>query len=346
MLVNNLKLVNYRNYNNVSINFDPSLNIIVGKNGVGKTNILEAILVVSNTKSFRTPNDCDLIQQGKDYSKIELTSNNNIYKVVINKDNKSLYLNDNLIKRTSEFIGKINAIIFKPRDLEIFNDSPKERRKLLDIEIGKTSPTYLNAILKYNYLLKDKNKLLKEQVIDETLLEVINNQMVKEMFTIIQTRDLFFGTINKYLNYYYNQISNTTNEIEIVYKKCSDVSLLEENIKKSIEKDKLYRYATFGIHHDDYYFTYDSKEITSIASQGQMRMTLIAFKLALINYIEERINETPIILLDDVLSELDEENKQRLLHVLPSNAQVIITNTDINRIKINKEYKLIRLKGE
>lgn len=346
MLVNNLKLVNFRNYNNVSINFDPSLNIIVGKNGVGKTNILEAILVVSNTKSFRTPSDEDLIQKGKEYSKIELSSNNNVYKVVINENNKSLYINDNLIKRTSEFIGKVNAIIFKPRDLEIFNDSPKERRKLLDIEIGKTSPTYLSSILKYNYLLKDKNKLLKEQYVDDKLLEVINEQMVKEMQTIIQTRALFFGTINKYLNAYYNQISNTTNEIEIIYKKCSNIEDLEENMKRSIEKDKLYKYSTFGIHHDDYYFNYDNQEITRVASQGQMRMALIAFKLALIDYIRERINTTPIILLDDVLSELDNENKQRLLNILPSNAQVIITNTDINRIKISKEYKLIRLKGE
>ncbi len=170
--------------------------------------------------------------------------------------------------------------------------------------------------------------------------------MVKEMVTIIQKREQFFKTINSHINDYYKKISNTDNKIEIIYKKCSEIKDIEENIKKSIDKDKIYHYATFGTHHDDYYFNYDNEEITRVASQGQIRMTLIAFKLALIDYIKERINELPIILLDDVLSELDEDNKQRLLNILPSDAQVVITNTDINRLKINKNYKLIRLKED
>ena len=133
MLIKDLRLKDYRNYTNYSLQFNPNLNIIIGKNGVGKTNILESIVVVSNTKSFRTLNDSDLIQKNKEYLTIDLNSDSNNYKVVINLNSKSLYLNNNLAKKTSDYIGKLNAILFKPSDLELFTDSPSERRKIVDL---------------------------------------------------------------------------------------------------------------------------------------------------------------------------------------------------------------------
>ena len=166
MLIRTLKISDYRNYSRKFVEFDPQLNIIVGKNGTGKTNLLESIIVVSNTKSYRTNNDADLIKKNRDFARIELVSDENVYKVVINKKNKSLYINERLISRTSEFIGSLNAVLFKPSDLELFNQSPSERRKLLDIEISKVSKRYIQALLKYNKLLKDKNKLLKQLEVD------------------------------------------------------------------------------------------------------------------------------------------------------------------------------------
>lgn len=346
MLVKSLKLNNYRNYTNENIIFDPNLNIIIGKNGSGKTNILESIVVVSNTKSFRTNNDQDLIKKGEEFSKIDLISDENDFKVVINKKNKSLYINNNLIKRTSQFIGKLNAILFKPGDLELFNQSPSERRKLLDIEISKISNRYVLALVKYNKILKDKNKLLKENNPDETLLSVLDESMAPLIKTIIEEREKFFDVINEYISAMYTMISGKIVDIHVNYKKCSETYEVNEKIESSRNKDFYYHYTTFGPHHDDYEFIMDGYNLNSIASQGQKRMVLIAFKFALIKYIQKQTNKTPIVLLDDILSELDKDNQERLLNVIPSSTQVIITNTDINNLKIDKEYKLIELKEE
>lgn len=346
MLVKTLKLNDYRNYTNYIVNFDPHLNIIIGNNGVGKTNILESIIVVSNAKSFRTLNDQDLIQKSKEYLKIDLDSDTNKYKVVINSKNKSLYINDNLAKRTSDYIGKLNAILFKPSDLEIFTESPSERRKVLDLEIGKVNNNYLRSLLQYNSLLKDKNKLLKELEIDNMLLNVIEESMIPNIKTIIKEREKFIETVNKYISDYYSDIAGSKHKIKIKYKKCCEIDKVEEMMIASKTKDQYYHYATFGPHHDDYYFMIDDYEINSMASQGQRRMILIAFKFALIKYIEENANITPILLLDDILSELDINNQERLLKMLPKNTQVIITNTDIKNINIDTDYKLIELKEE
>ena len=344
MLIKTLSLNDYRNYTNYKVDFEPNLNIIVGSNGLGKTNILESIIVTSNTKSFRTLNDQDLIRKDAEYLKIELLSDTNEYKVVINNKNKSLYINNNLAKRTSDYIGKLNAILFKPSDLEIFTDSPSERREVLDLEIGKVNKNYLRSLLKYNSLLKDKNKLLKELQIDETLLNVIEESMIPNIKVIIEERNKFIENINSNINYYYSLISNTNSKIKINYKKCCEIDEIKETMILSKTKDEYYHYATFGPHHDDYCFTIDGYDVNSMASQGQKRMILIAFKFALINYIQSSINVTPILLLDDILSELDKDNQERLLKIIPNDMQVIITNTDINNIKIEKDYKLIELK--
>lgn len=346
MLVNSLKLNNYRNYKNKYLEFSPHLNIIFGKNGVGKTNILESLLVVSNTKSFRTLNDRDLIKKGEQYSKIECLNNFNKYKVVISDNGKKLYFNDVLVKRTSEYIGKLNCVLFKPSDLNLFNDSPKDRRRLLDIEIGKTNKQYLSNLLEYNLLLKDKNKLLKEEKIDLNYLEILEAKMLTKMEIIIKTREDFFKIINKYLNDYYFKIANDNLNLKVSYKKCSEVDDLKENLLKSHEKDIFYSYTTFGIHHEDYYFYTNDERIEVLASQGQTRMILIAFKLALKEYIKEKINDVPILLLDDILSELDISNRERLLNIIPKDTQVIITGTDLKGINIKENFNLIEIKED
>ncbi|MCR4632512.1 MAG: DNA replication and repair protein RecF [Erysipelotrichaceae bacterium] len=346
MPVKTIRLNDYRNYRRHFFEFDPHLNIIVGKNGTGKTNILESIIVVSNTKSYRTNNDADLIRKGFDFARIILNTPDKEYKVVINKKNKSLYINDVLVKRTSQFIGEVNAILFKPSDLELFTQSPGERRKLLDIELSKVSKPYIQSLLRYNSLLKDKNKLLKELEIDELLLNVIDESMAPMIKIILSERNNFFTIANRYISDYYKLISGKDSRISIVYKKCCEIENVEDKITEAKEKDRYYHYTTFGPHHDDYSFFMDGYELNSIASQGQKRMVLIAFKFALMRYIEYMTNVTPIVLLDDILSELDKENQERLLNIIPDDTQVIITNTDINNLNIAKNYKLIELKEE
>lgn len=346
MLIKKLYLKDYRNYDEINLEFNPHLNLIYGPNGIGKTNILESIILVSNTKSFRTLKDQDLIKKDKEYSRIILEADLGEFKIVINKKNKILYLNNNLIKRSSDYIGKINAILFKPQDLSLFDQSPKERRRLLDTELGKISKTYLNSLLIYNKLLKDKNQLLKENNIDETLLEIIEDKMIPEMINIINEREKFFEYINKNISDIYQKISNTDTKIEIIYKKCSDINELKNNLIKSREKDLYYRYTNIGCHLEDYYFKMNDIDINSIASQGQKRMTLIAFKFVIIKYIKEITNISAIVLLDDIMSELDKENIMRLINNLPNDSQIFITNTDIDDIKDIKDYKEIHLESK
>ncbi len=346
MLVKSLHLNEYRNYSNNYFEFDPNLNIIIGKNGIGKTNILESIIVVSNTKSFRTLNDIDLIKKDKEYLKIELESDEHNFKVVINQKQKSLYLDDKHVKRSSEYIGRLNAILFKPSDLQLFSDPPSERRKILDLEIGKINKQYLYAELKYNSLLKDKNKLLKELEIDKTLLDIINESMIPQIQIIINERNKFIEFINQYISDYYQKISNSKSKIKIIYKKCCEIDDIKKSLDNALTSDYYYHYATFGPHRDNYYFLIDGDNLNNIASQGQKRMALIAFKFALIKYIKENTKVTPIILLDDIMSELDKDNQERLIDILPDDAQIIITTTDIDKINITKKYKLIELKEE
>ena len=346
MLINNLKLYNYRNYSRKNIDFSKEMNIIIGNNGVGKTNILESIIFVSNTKSFRTNNDQNLIKKGEEFSKIEIDSDSGLFKVVINRKNKSLFLNNILIKRSSDYIGKINAILFKPDDLDLFVQMPSERRKILNMEINKVSNKYIKTLLQYEKLLKDKNKLLKELEIDETLLNIINESMVPLIEIIVKEREEFFQIINKHISNIYNTISNEDKNISVIYKKCSEINEIKNEINKTRDKDYYYHYATYGPHHDDYYFMMDDQEVSTIASQGQKRMLLIAFKFCLVEYIKSKTGKIPIILLDDILSELDKNNKERLLNFIPKNTQIIITDTDINDLNIDRDYKLIEIKEE
>ncbi len=346
MLVKTLRLNNFRNYEKTYLEFDPHLNIITGKNGTGKTNILEAIIVVSNTKSFRTNEDSDLIRKGEDFTRIELASDESMFKVVINRKNKSLFIDNVLAKRTSDFIGKLNAVLFKPSDLELFTQSPQERRKLLDIEISKLSYKYVQALLKYNSLLKDKNRLLKEIEPDEMLLKVINESMAPLIRIIIEEREKFFDYINEYISTNYAMISGTYKTITVKYKKCCEIYEVKDKLDNSLEKDYYNHHANFGPHRDDYSFYMGDYEINSIASQGQKRMVLIALKFALVRYIQFINKKTPVLLLDDILSELDKDNQERLLNIIPDSMQVIITNTDVRDLKIAGNYKLIRLKEE
>lgn len=346
MLIKSIKLNDYRNYDRFSTTLDPHLNIIVGKNGSGKTNLLESVVVTCNAKSFRTQDDQDLIKKEKEFLKIETESDENNFKIIINKNNKSLYINNELIKKTSNYIGKLNSVLFIPSDLNLFDDAPSERRRVLDLEIGKINKNYLRNLLEYNSLLKDKNKLLKEINIDKNLLQIIEDSMIPKIKVLIEERDKFIEGINNYISGYYSQISGQQQTIKLIYKKCCEVEEIQESILEAKDKDLINHCSTFGPHRDDFSFLISGDDVNSIASQGQKRMIMIAFKFSLMKYIENNINTTPILLLDDILSELDEDNQERLLNTLPKSAQVIITNTDIKNININESYKLIEVDKE
>ena len=342
MLVQELRLKQFRNYQNNIFKFDKGLNIIVGSNGIGKTNILESIYLLSNTKSFRTNDDKQLIQINNNFAAAEVLLDQGNIKAIINDKGKTFYINNEMMKKLSDVIGKLHAIIFKPGDIELFTDSPKARRREIDLELGKISSSYLKAIVNYNHYLKQKNNLLKEKTIDQNLLSIVNDTLIPVIKTIIQEREQFINQINNYIGNIYKNISGRNDEIKIVYKKCCDVDDIYINLELAKEKDALFQHSTFGPHKEDYIFLINGREMGDYASQGQKRMIIISLKLAIVKYIKEKFNKDILILLDDVLSELDKNTSTKLLNMLPNN-QIIMTTTHIDGIDINREYNLIEL---
>ena len=247
MLITSIRLNNYRNYSNILINPDSNINIITGPNGSGKTNILESVVVSSNTRSFRTNDDTSLIKHNEDYARIEVTADGTVYKIVLNKNGKSLFVNDEIITRTSNFIGRINAILFKPSDLEFFNSSPRERRKLIDLELGKINKNYLNALLKFNRLLKDKNRLLKENTVDDVYLNLINRA----------TRYVYFFTpylvLDQELMIAFENAAKSGVDVRLVLPGIPDKKLVyclsRSHYKKLVEAGvKIYEYTPGFLH--------------------------------------------------------------------------------------------------
>ncbi len=334
MIIKELSLKFYRNYENIDIKFNKNINCFIGNNGQGKTNLLEAILFLSLTKSHRLNEDKKLIMNNKSFSKISSLINDEEDKkldIIIHQNGKSLSINNYSINKVSDFIGKLNVILFSPDELFLFNDQPKERRKIIDQEISKINQKYLLALNKYKNLIKEKNILLKNKI-DENYLDVINDQLIEVDEVIIYERNRIIEIINKNINKIYKLLANEDKNINIKYKSCIDNKNVKEKLKDlyrlSKQKDIDYKVATEGPHREDYLFLMDDIPIVDIASQGQKRMVILAFKLALINYIYQETNKYPVLLLDDVLSELDINHRKALINLLKNNIQCIITTTE------------------
>lgn len=348
MIVKNILLRNFRNYKELRLSLHPSLTLLIGENGSGKTNILESLLFLSNLRSFRCEKDEEMIQKGCDFSCVDAYSEKNHFRLTLHSKGKSLYIDQNSVKKSSEFFGKVNCILFKPEDIYLFDHSPKERRDLLNVEIGKVDSLYLKELLEYEKLLKDKNALLKKEDIDEIYLSLIEERMVKPIVEISKKRNDFVEFVKKRISIYFERLSGLTREINVVYK---GNQLLEEEdiltaIQKHRDKEKILGYSLFGPQKDDFSVLIDGYMLSSYASQGQKRMVLIALKLAIFDYIVAKTKATPIILLDDILSELDKDNRYRLFQCIPKNAQTILTTTDEEEIPITNYWKYTVSKGE
>lgn len=345
MIIKHLQLRNFRNYSFLDLVFDQRLNIIVGDNGAGKTNILESIILVSNTKSFRTRNDQELIKETTDFARIDLVSDDHRFRVVVNKEGKGLYIDNSNISRTSDFIGRLNAVLFEPSDLELFSDSPRYRRRLLDLEIGKVLPSYLRATLEFNRLLKERNNLLKQNKPDQILIRTLSERMSEPLLLIMQKRKGFIDHVNNQISSRYKLIADDEHTVYLDYQpSCAiDLKQIASMYQKSEDRDLLFTYTTKGAHKEDFNFYFDGHKISEHASQGQKRIVMIAFKLALVDYIYATTKYRPVLLLDDILSELDKSNRQRLLTAIPKDVQTFITTTDIDEINIDK-YRLFKIK--
>lgn len=360
MKVNSLCLDNFRNYNHFFIEFDRDINILIGSNGQGKTNLIEAIYLLSVGKSFKTHINKQMIMFDCEFAKVkgEVTSNNKLrsLEMILGSDFKRAKIDDQDIYKISEYVGLLNVVVFVPDDLYLIKGSPNNRRRFIDLELSKISPIYVFNLSKYNNLLKERNKYLKilnqKNRDGDEYLEVLDEQMARLQVELIKKRIDFIKNLNQKVTSIYNLIAKNDNEkISLRYRCFLKQELTYENIlalyKKNHQRDIRYMQSYLGIHKDDLKIFMNGNAADLFASQGQQRTIVLSLKIALIELIKDEIGEYPVLLLDDVLSELDEARKNMLLDILNQKIQTFITTTSIDGInhQIVEKAKKIYIKG-
>ena len=356
MLINNLELSHFRNYDHFFIEFDKGVNILIGGNAQGKTNIIEAIYLLSVCRSFRTHINDQMIQFDYNFAKVKgnIYSNqrNHQAELVLSKENKKAKIDGKDILKISEYVGYLNVVVFVPDDLSLVKGSPSTRRKFIDLELSKISPIYAFYLAKYNRLLKERNQYLKllskKNGKYDDYLETIDEQMVDVQLKVIEKRENFIERLSKNVKDIYKSISDNEEYVDLHYlcfiKKKDNEELLKL-YKKEFSRDLKYLSTTHGIHKEDMKIMIDQKSAHQYASQGQQRTIVLSIKIALLELIKEEIGEYPILLLDDVLSELDDQRKTKLLDILNNRIQTFITTTSIDGIEhhVIKEAKKINI---
>lgn len=345
MIIRNIKLKNFRNYENLDFVLNNRLNIIIGNNAQGKTNILESIYFLSLTKSFFAVNDKVVIKKNCLYARIDgvITSNNgcNNLSILVNNYGKYLKIGNKEIKKSSDYLGYLKVILFSPDNIRLLKEGPSIRRRFLNIEISQLSKRYILILNQFNDLLKQRNEYLKNirnSLMDKDYMLILNQKFAELAYQIYNFRNDFIVEINKRIKDIYKSIINIDN-IEIKY--ITDVKLNDKEIMineiidrldKNYDKEILYGNTLIGPQRDDFSILLNGNDISSYGSQGQMRIAILSVKLSEIDIIFNKFGEYPVILLDDIFSELDVDKRNKLIKYLNCDRQVIITTTDIENI--------------
>lgn len=338
MYIKSLQTLNFRNYENLSLDLCPNVNVFIGDNAQGKTNILELIYYCGFAKSHRTNKDKELIRWNCNETFIRL----DVYKkrldkiidIKILKDGKrAIKINSIKINKIGELIGTFNVVMFSPEDLKIVKESPGIRRKFMDMEISQLNIKYYNNLVSYNKIVNERNSILKCAKIDESMLDVYDMQLAQYGEYIIKARLEYLNSLNKYSKQIHSDITSGKEEISFEYisnlKNFENIresllNLLGKNRKKDIEK----RVTSIGPHKDDFSILLNGVDAKSFGSQGQQRTSVLTIKFASLKIIKQITGEYPVLLLDDVLSELDFGRKSYILKSI-NNIQTIITCTGI-----------------
>lgn len=343
MYIKNLSIINFRNYESEDISFNKHTNIFIGNNAQGKTSILEAIFVLAFTKSHRVYKDINLINNNAEYAKIHslinLNDKNIELDIIVSKVGKKAKYNHIELERLSEYLGLLNVVIFAPEDLDLIKGNPKTRRKFIDLEIGQISKEYLYNLQNYKKILKQRNDLLKSMQKkpsnDLLLLDVITDQLVDYQNYLVSKRKEFLHQIEVLAQKHYKKLSSTNDVMTIEYIPSLEKNIKEEYISK-YQYDIITGTTNQGIHRDDIEFYINNYPVLSHGSQGEQRTTVLAIKLALIDFIYSYKKEYPVLLLDDVLSELDKIRQNNLLEYVSKDIQTFITATDLTEIDLSK----------
>ena len=338
MKIKSLKLKHFRNYDFLKIDFDDVTNILYGDNAQGKTNILEAVYLSGTTKSHRGAKDRDLIQFDKDESHIEAVVEKNEIEYQIDmhlKKNspKGIAINKFPIRKASELFGIVHFVFFSPEDLNIIKNGPAQRRRFIDLELAQLDKVYLNNLSNYNRIVNQRNHLLKDigsklqsDVMDT--LEVWELQLIQYGTKIIDRRKIFIKEINKIISSIHKKLTGEKENIQIIYEPSNGNFTLEQAIDKYRERDFRIKSTSIGPHRDDICFMAGDLDIRRFGSQGQQRTAALSLKLSEIELIKQAIHDTPVLLLDDVLSELDKHRQNYLLNSI-HDIQTIITCTGV-----------------
>ncbi|WP_017185399.1 DNA replication/repair protein RecF [Alkalibacillus haloalkaliphilus] len=350
MYIKEISVENYRNYDELSLQFDNQINVIIGENAQGKTNLMEAIYVLAFTKSHRTSKDKELIKWDSNYAKIkgDVFKRNRSFplEVIFSQKGKKAKFNHIEQKRLSDYIGALNVVMFAPEHLNLVKGSPQERRKFIDMEIGQIQPVYIYHLGQYQKILKQRNALLKDlqrqKQTDRTMLKVLTEQLIEHGSIVLKKRLQFLQKLREWATPIHDGISRGLEALTIDYEGSINVSEdteLERIIEiytsyyDSIEDREVERGTTLaGAHRDDLVFYVNDRNVQTYGSQGQQRTTALSLKLAEIELIDQEVGEYPILLLDDVLSELDDHRQSHLLNTIQGKVQTFVTTTSVDGI--------------
>ena len=353
MIIKSLKLDHFRNYDSLNMDLKDGTTILYGDNAQGKTNILEAIYVAATSKSHKGSKDKEMIQFNQDEAHINIEIEKNEMNYIVDmhlKKNKlkGIAINKIPLKKASELFGILNVVFFSPEDLNIIKNGPSERRRFLDLELCQLDKIYLNDLVSYNKILNQRNKLLKDIIFKpelESTLEIWNEQLLDYGIKIIKKRAEFIQQLNSIIFGIHKKLSGNREDLMIQYEPNVSEKYFKDELLKNQDKDKKTLSTSVGPHRDDFCILIKNIDIRKYGSQGQQRSAALSLKLSEIELVKSMIHDYPVLLLDDVLSELDSIRQHQLLDSI-HDVQTIITCTGLdefikNRFKINEVYQVI-----
>ncbi len=335
MIITHLELINFRSYPSLTLDFSPKNNIILGSNGSGKTNIAEAIYLLSLCKSWRNNDIRTLIRYGEDSAFLrayvkEGESKRKI-EIMISQKDKKITIDGKSIKRLSELSRLVNVIVFAPEDVNIFKDPPSARRRFLDVAISKKYVEYLSLIGEYSKVLQERNAILKKENTDLVYLDVVTNQLIALAEPIVRYRKKYIAELNYVLEKVANALYDEKRHLRLDYHPFLEEENFKDKAKKlyqdSCSSDLFKKTTSKGVHREDFSLLLDEKDISLYGSQGENRLAAIALKITPFFLIDD-MNKKPITILDDVYSELDEKRSEKLNQLLDKLGQVFVTSTE------------------
>ncbi|MBR2546624.1 MAG: DNA replication/repair protein RecF [Eubacterium sp.] len=357
MFIKELKLKNFRNYKDLTIDFDERVNLITGQNAQGKTNLIESLYISSIGRSFRTAHDSEMIRFGEEGAYIKVIAEKEYtdtkVEIFLKSDSRKAVKKDgNTVRKTADLLDNIIIVIFSPDDLRIVKDEPEKRRRFIDRELSQIKPAYFDSYMHYRRALMERNSYLKNDKIDRSMLDIWDDGLIRYGALLMSYRKEFVKELSEISGNIHKNITNGKESMSIRYDPDIDIAgdintqqeFIERQLTASRENDIRRRTTTRGPHKDDISFITDNINVRNFGSQGQQRTSALSLKLAELEIIKKETGENAVLLLDDVMSELDEERREYLIRALSEN-QIFITTTDIDDslMRAYPDAKIIRV---